>query len=722
MQGNGGIHVPCGVNGRILRVDLTSNAITVQAPPEEFYREYLGGSLLATYYLLSESSPRVDAFDPHSMLAFAPGLLNASGVGGTAKFSVAGKSPLTGAFAESEAGGFWGPELLAAGFDAIIVVGKAPNPSYLWIHDGNAELRDATSLWGKSTAEVQGIIRSDLGDEKVRVAQIGPAGENLVRFACIVNDLVFVNGRTGLGAVMGSKNLRAIAVRGTKRPSPADKDALRRIYRWFSQTWRTTPNLSLHEMGTSGAVTPLNAGEMLPTRNFTAGRFDGAPQVSGETLNEKYVKGRRGCLGCPVRCKREVEVEGRYRVNPVYGGPEYETIGSFGPMCGVSDIEAICKAHELCNAYGMDTISTGVTIAFAMECYEKGFITREDTNGLDLAFGNEDGLVSMVEAIAQRKGIGDLLAEGSRRAAVRIGRGAADLAMHVKGLEIPMHEPRGKRSLALAYTMAPIGADHQRAPHDIIFERPGRQLDQMALLGVGEPVPKTDLSATKVRLFVKGQQLWTLFNILGICQLVGAPNFTLTIPTVVETVNAVTGWNTSIDDLMAKAEKQMTMARLFNIEAGLTPADDVLPKRFSEALTTYSGIGEQEFEDAKRLYYELMHWDCSTGEPLKERLIELGLAWLAGERPGAVIVRVAVQGLKMDNGKMSRPEPRSAVKPSRFITLSLGTSATAEAIARKLGIDPSSVGMVVVNEELASMKSVIRDGDEVKFYPFIEGG
>ena len=396
----------------------------------------------------------------------ANGLLTGSPVATATRYVVSARSPLTNGYGESEAGGFWGPELKMAGIEAIVITGKAQEPVYLWIQDGQAELRPAEHLWGRHPAEVQADIRAELGDDKIRVLQIGIAGENLVRYASITNDLRHFNGRNGMGAVMGSKNLRAIAVRGHQRYQTMayDSDQLMALGRKLSQEVKKHPaSADLQDRGTPGLVEALNAGGILPTRNFRQGAFENVDNVKWEAYEKELLTARRSCYACAVRCKREVAVDGQVSE---YGGPEYETVGAFGPNCGIDDLHLIAKVNELCNKYLLDTISTGATIAFAMECFEHGLIGPEDTDGLELRFGNGEVLLPLIEMIATRTGFGDLLAEGSKRAAEKIGGDAPFFAMQVKGQELAMHEPRGKYNVGMGYAISEIGADHLVVAHD----------------------------------------------------------------------------------------------------------------------------------------------------------------------------------------------------------------------------------------------------------------
>lgn len=621
-----------GYNGKILRVDLSAEKISVDEPDEICYRRYLGGKGAALYYLLKEMKPGVDPLGPDNLLIFAASVITGAPIQGTSRFSVAAKSPLTGTYGEAEAGGHWGPELKFAGYDAVVIKGRAKKPVYLWIHDGVAEIRDASKIWGKPTKEAQDGIRKELGDEKIRVAQIGQAGEKLVRFACVVNELQDVNGRGGMGAVMGSKNLKAIAVRGTKKINMKDPDKVTALVKWFNENFLKNADVSgLRSIGTSQYVLALNADGALPTRNFRDGAIEGAEEISGEKMKETLHVGQRACFACSVACKRVVKVDEPFKVDPAYGGPEYESLAALGSCCGVTDLKAVVKANEICNAYGMDTISTGVSVAFAMECFENGILTKKDTGGIDLRFGNAEAMLKVVEMIAKREGLGDILAEGVKRAAERIGKGAERFAMHVKGKEVPMHEGRWKTGVGLGYAVSPTGADHVQMEHDPCFKEKGSNLDQLAPIGILEPVETLDLGPRKVRLFTYLQHWWSLGNCLDICLFTTAPARVWKIPQVVEMVNAVTGWDTTAWELMKVGERATTMARAFNVREGFTKDEDWLPERLFQPLGAGALKGTKLSKDvygrAITTYYQMMGWD-ENGVPTRAKLEELDVGWV----------------------------------------------------------------------------------------------
>ena len=587
-----------GVNSNILRVDLTTGKLAVQAISEDHYRLYLGGRGFIAYTLLTEVPKGIDPFGPENRLVFALGTITGHPFVGSGRNSVGCKSPLSGAYGESEAGGFWGAELKRAGFEAIVLEGISPKPVYLSIKDGKAEIRDADRLWGLETADTQAAIQKELGDKRIRTSVIGPAGEKRVRFACILNDITHAAGRTGMGAVMGSKRLKAIAVRGGRPPGVDDAEKLRALNRGMLQNYK---ELSKHwRYGTGSEMVSYEAIGNMPVRNFKGGRFPGVEKINAQLLCEKYLEKMDNCYGCPIRCKRVVKLEEPFAVDPIYGGPEYETLAALGTNCGIDNLEALMKANELCNRYGIDTISTGVGISFAMECVEKGILSRNDTDGLDLTFGNAETMVQMVERIALRKGFGDLLAEGTKRASEKIGKGSAELAMQVKGEEIPMHEPRCKQAMGLHYSMHVTGADHSTGIHDT------KALDK----DTGAKLYKEGFSAQ-------------LTNYLGICKFVPWSEAQIR-----EAVEYVTGWPVTAQDLMQVVERGVALARIFNIREGFSEKDDMLPKRFAVSPSDgpLRGLDQERFAEARKTYYRMMGWD-ESGVPTPSRLAELHIEW-----------------------------------------------------------------------------------------------
>ena len=623
-----------GYHGKILHVDLTKGLLEVEEPDETFYRRYMGGSAWGTYYLLKHTPAGADPLGPENTLVFSLSVVTGAPVSGQSRMVATAKSPLTGGIGDGQCGGFWPAECKFAGFDAIVVKGKAEKPVYLWVHDGEAELRDASHLWGKITGEVEAQIKQELGDSKIEVAQCGPGGENLVRFAAIINMSNRANGRTGLGAVMGSKNLKAVAVRGKMRPALADKEALSEIARWGAKNFEDSNVYGLGLLGTAGIISGQQSMGGFPTRNWDSGVFEGWETLDGQAMADTILTKRDTCYSCVVRCKREVEQkEGPYPLDPHYGGPEYESISTLGSYCGVDDLVAVSFANQLCNQYGLDTISCGATIAWAMNCFEEGLITTADTGGIELNYGNADALVKLTEMIGQREGFGDLLAEGSARAAAKIGRGTEDLVVTVKKQELPAHMPQVKRSLALIYAVNPFGADHQSHEHDPSY---AAFSERLAALDLIDPQPSRVLNGEKVRFALYTQYFYSCLDTLGLCQFVWGPSFHLYGPNqMVDMVRAVTGWDVSLWELMKVGERRLNLLRAFNAREGIDRQADKLPKKMFKALTGGPSdgvaVGQEEVDWAKDLYYEMAGWDVTTGTPTRAKLEELGLTWVAEE-------------------------------------------------------------------------------------------
>jgi aldehyde:ferredoxin oxidoreductase len=620
--------MPGGYNGKILRVDLSKERCTEEKLEPAFCRKYLGGAGFVAHTLLTELTPGIDPLGPENKLVFALGPLTGLALGGCARHGVGAKSPLTGGSAKSEAGEHWGSQLKRAGFDALILEGKAQRPVYLAIQNGQVELKDASSLWGQKTKETQEAIRSALGDDRVRVAMIGPGGENLVKYACVMHGPFDAAGRGGLGAVMGSKNLKAVAVRGSRMPAIHNSEGVKAVAGWLKENLFLTAGFS--EFGTGAPMPQFETLGNLPVRNFRDSGFDGVDNITPQKIKDTIRVGMDACFACPVRCKKTVEYSGLYDVDRAYGGPEYETLGALGSTCGIDDLSAIAKGSELCNAYSLDTISTGVTIAFAMECFEKGLLSMEDTGGVELRFGNADAMLQMIERIARRDGIGALLAEGSGRAGLKIGKGADAFSMQVKNLEIPMHEPRLNSTLGLGYMVNPHGADHMDNLIDIFFcaltKMPDVVVPDAVPLGF-EPAPFEGIGPRKVALFKVFHSKRIILDSLLCCHFLP-----YSFSQLAELTSVVTGWETSTMELCRMADRILTMCRVFNTREGLSEDHDRLPARFfyptREGPLSKRALDTEEMDKARRYYYHLMGWD-EHGLPLKEKLEELGIEHLA---------------------------------------------------------------------------------------------
>jgi aldehyde:ferredoxin oxidoreductase len=602
---------------------------SIEEPDDGFYRRYLGGNGFVAYYLLKEVPKGANPLGPRNVLVFAGGPITGVTVAGAGRNAVGAKSPLTGGYGEADVGGFFGAELKRAGFDAIVIKGKAANPVYLWINKGEAEIRSAEHLWGMETFDCQEAVRKELGEKSIRIAAIGPAGENLVRFACIMNDLKHAAGRTGLGAVMGSKKLKCIAAKGRGAVSVADKERVKGLATYMRENWREHSE-RMHELGTPGGVPDLNELGALPTRNFQDGQFEGYEKISGQTMKDTILVGTDSCFACPVRCKRVVDVSGDgYEVAKKYGGPEYETMAAFGSNCGIDDLHAVAKANEICNAQGMDTITAGMMVSFAMECYENGLISRKAAGGLDLKFGNASAMVTLVEQMATRQGLGKTLADGLEKSVKRFGPETAKYTVAVKGQPFPMHECRVRHGQGLGYAVSPTGADHM---HNIwensMADDPVGEAWRS--IGVYEPVPMTELNATKVRAYTTRANWQWAVNCLGMCMFIGWSKHQL-----VDLLEGITGWETNVWELIRTGERSVTMARIFNMREGMTRKDDILPERImtqshKSGTVNEKPISSAELDGALTRFYSLMGWDPDSGRPLEGTLEELDVAWAKG--------------------------------------------------------------------------------------------
>jgi aldehyde:ferredoxin oxidoreductase len=632
--------MPYGSTGKILHVDLTSGEVWEEVLSNDLYRLFPGGKGLAGFLLLRDLPPGIDPLSPDNVLILANGLLTGAPVATAVRFTAAAKSPLTGGYGESEAGGYWGPELKAAGFEAIEITGRAATPVYLAIIGSRVSIQDAKHLWGQEPDWVEAQIRSELGDKHIRVLQTGLAGENRIRYAGLTHELRHYNGRNGMGAVMGSKLLKACVVRsngGRYTSNAADPDALLRLGKRLAKEAKNHPqSWDLHEKGTLSLLSGFNAAGMLPTRNFKDGFFSGAERINWEAIDREVLSGHGSCYGCAVRCKPQVKGEGMYGLSPIFGGPEYEAVAGFGSNCGIDDLGAVGKANQLCNRYVMDTISTSATIAFAMECFENGLISLDDTDGIELRFGNSQAMLEVVERIAHRHGIGDILAEGSYRAAQKIGGNAMEYAIQVKGQELAMHEPRGKVAVGLGFAISENGADHLVSVHDTLLQNPESVAFRGAeALGIQKALPARLLDDEKVRYYFLCENWISLGKVLGLCYFGPAPRSFMQVRDVLEVVQAASGWNLDLDDLLEIGERATNLARLFNAREGFTRIDDQLPERLFKPLENgaLKGVAypREEFEQALTELYRLKGWDPDTGMPSREQLAKLGLEFLKYE-------------------------------------------------------------------------------------------
>src|SRR5574340_430244 len=631
--------MPYGYNGKILHVDLTSGSLTVEEPPEAFYRKYLGGSAMAMHYILRDMPAGIDPLAPENVLTLMADVTTGAAISGQSRLNVNAKSPISGGIGDSQSGGFFPAELKFAGFDGIVIKGKSPEPVYLAIVEGVAELRPAAHLLGKVTGEVDDILHAEV-HPKAEILHYGMAAENGVLFSSMVSMSSRHNGRTGMGLVMRSKNLKAVVVRGTQRVKVADPKGLTEMNRRGPKLIPENGDMDgLAKYGTAVVVLFNNTIGTLPARNYSEGQFANADPISGEKMAETILKERETCYACVVRCKRVVEInEGPYQVSPRYGGPEYETLSTFGSYCGVDDLAAISLANQICNEYGVDTIACGATIAFAMECFEKGIITREQTGGIDLRYGSAQAMLETLNCIVKaEREFGKILGQGSERAAKVFGKGADECLITVKGAEAPAHMPHAKRSLGLIYAVNPFGADHQSSEHDWMIED-GMATDlymkRLALLGMPDMLPSMSLGPEKVKFAYLTEVFYSMLDTLDLCQFVWGPAWTLYGPQeTADMVKAVTGWDVTIDELMQVGARRLNMMRAFNAREGFDRKQDKLPKKFFKALegtgpTAGIALTHEEMEGALDEYYRLAGW-TSTGVPTPQTLEKLDLAWLA---------------------------------------------------------------------------------------------
>ncbi len=614
-----------GYMGKILRVDLTGRKIEEQSLGEELARKYIGGTGLAARFIYDEVSPEVEPFSPDNLLVVATGPFQATGIPFSGRCSVNTRSPLTGIWAEANTGGWIGPFLKRTGYDAIIIKGKSEKPAYLLVTDSGVEIKDASGLWGKDAYETEGIIRSELEGNDVRVACIGQGGENLVRYASIINDTGRAAGRSGTGAVMGSKNLKAFAVKGKQSVSVADKERLSQLVRGLKLGKDGPVSIMFRKYGTplmTDAFEPIGD---IPFKYWT--RADAkrgsetariGAKVGGGSYYRQILTKNYHCYACPLGCGRMVKVTSPEKYAVEGHGPEQETTIAFGPLCMVDDLAAIAKINDMCNRYGIDTIETGSIIAFAMSCYEKGWITKSDTDGIELDWGNADASIAMVDRIGKREGFGNVLAEGLLPAAKEIGHDSINIVMHSKGQAFPMHDPRAFPGLAISYGTSERGACHLHG------------MGWAEACGLGFTPFHIGESAVK-KYSLKGQAINTKVSqdIADISDSLIQCQFTLmaliTFATQAELLSALTGWDIDSEELLTTGERMFNLKRLFNCRFGVTRKDDIIPELVPVPATSgYVPRGE-ELEKAIDEYYEVRGW-TKDGIPTAEKIRELGIA------------------------------------------------------------------------------------------------
>jgi aldehyde:ferredoxin oxidoreductase len=610
-----------GFWGKLLEVDLRRGQMKESAVPEENFRNYIGGSGLGAKILYEELDPGIDALAPENTLIFMAGLLTGTMVPCACRAVVCARSPLTGIWNESAAGGYWGANLRFSGYDGIILRHRSEKPVYLWVSDQGAELRDATGIWGRDAFETDEILRQET-DTRARVAAIGPAGERMVRFASVTYEgrTARASGRGGIGAIMGSKNLKAIVTYGKKRIELNDKQGLQQLLREDLPIIKKGA-AGLTAYGTPGGVEAVEHTGDLPIKNWQLGSYrEGASKIAGQTNLPKYLESHHTCHACPIRCAKTVQItDGPYRGISSHQ-PEYETIAGFGANCLNDNWEVIAAANEKCNRYGMDTISTSATVAFAMEAYENGIITKEDADGLEIAWGSSEAILRLVDLIGQRRGLGDLLAEGTRRAAQKLDGLAPEFVVDAKGMEIAFHDPRAFTSMAINYATANRGGCHLEGLTYFIGR--GTPLADMGYTEPGDP----HASEGKAKECYDLQNYMSIFNPLGLCKFLfigrAGPQM------IARWVEKVTGWDMNQEKLLALGEKTFTLKRMYNARLGISRKDDTLPPRMlaepkpdGKAAGVVPHLGLMLSE-----YYKLRGWS-KEGVPTPQTLKDLGLAW-----------------------------------------------------------------------------------------------
>jgi len=613
-----------GYTGKVLRVNLTDQSSAWEDLPLETAQNFIGGAGFGIKYLYDEVPADSDPLGPANKLIFASGPFSGTNIPCASRMTVTGKSPLTGAVGMATTGGYFPVELKFAGCDALIIEGRAEKPTYIYVKDGEVQFRSAKKVWGMKTTDAQQIIKNDLNDQNARIVCIGPAGENLNRIACIINELRAA-GRKGLGAVMGSKNLKAIAVRGTGEISIADRDKLKQARSAFTKAMKEShvlyPEFSKH--GTPMVLDHTCAMGIFPGKNFSAtGEFAPVDQI-GVDVQVTRDMGSEHCYGCPVGCSQLKMARSGPYAGILAEGPEYETFYSFGGETGVDNIDAIIAADRLADELGLDTMSAGVAIGFAMELYEKGILTKEETGGLELRFGNEEAMIRLLQMMAFREGIADLLAEGTRIAAEKIGKGSEKYAMHVKGLELPAYDVRGAKAHGLNYATSYTGADHNRGyAFQEIFGIPiPYAVDRFAVEGKGELTKWNQ----DLRLATCDTPTMCAFLLDMAVPAIAAKN-------TADLMEAVTGLSYTPELIVQVGERINNLARAFNVRAGFTRDDDTLPERLmSEPLRSGASKGHViSKEDLNRMldeYYTARGWD-EKGVPGAEKLRELGLEYV----------------------------------------------------------------------------------------------
>lgn len=624
--------MPNGFTGIILRVDLTAGTIRRQEMPEEFYRTYMGGGAIGAYFLLTETSGSLEPLDPANILTIAPSITTGSAVSGASRCSAVALSPLTGAVGEGQTGGEIGPMIKRAGYDAIVVTGRAPSLSYLLVEPEHVEIRDAAHLKGQSVSAVYDALNGELASDgnTLSVIQCGPAGERIVRYACLMVDRNDAVGRTGMGAVMGSKNLRAVAVRAPRgaKVTFADPDGIKRMGALAGARLKGADfPATLRAHGTPGVVAFQSGAGNMATHNYTSGCHADHLNLAGETFDDKIGAGHTTCFGCVVACRKRVKADAPHAVSDKLGGPEFETLSTLGTLLDICEITAVSRANELCNEYGVDTITMGAMAAYVFESMENGCITPEKMEGKTLGFGKPEDLFWLIEKVGRREGPGDVLAEGFEASVTHFGAPTAPYAIHCKGQGLPAHMAQFKPSQALMYAAVPIGGDHMSCEHDWLAVS-GELVRGLGVIGTGT---RASMDLPKVRMTAYSQHFYSLLDTLTLCMFCWGPGNLFSYQELVDFVHSATGWDCTFWELMKAGERKTNMMRQINARRGFTRADDTLPERLYEPIPDGPSKGlhvdREIFPKMLTQYYGVMGWDPNTGNPTPGKLMELGLEW-----------------------------------------------------------------------------------------------
>jgi aldehyde:ferredoxin oxidoreductase len=617
-----------GYWGKILRVDLTNRKVESQSLDDKFYRTYLGGSALGSYFICQETKAETAPLDPENVLVIAPGVTTGAAISGLSRCCITALSPLTNMIGDSQLGGSIGPMIKRAGYDAIVISGRASQPVYLYVSAEKIEIREANNLWGKSTIEVQDLLEEELGNKQLSILQCGPAGEKLVRFACILGDRNDVAGRTGLGAVLGSKKLRAVAVKGSQDIPFANPAGLKQLAQSAAKKIPQAGFVSgLKESGTLSLVEPNAESGNLSTHNYSQGQVANYQDLCAQAFEEMDA-GATTCFGCAVRCRRKVKAQKPYQVSDQLGAPEFETIGLLGANLDITDAAAVARANQLCGEYGLDTITMGCIAGYLVECQQNDLINQSLTEGKKLSFGQAEDLFWLIEKVGKREGIGDVLADGFEAAIAKFGPDTAAYAIHVKNQGLAAHMPQVKPAMALIYAVCPIGPDHMSCEHDWLIEAGG---DALYGLGVTEKGDRQSMDLAKAQLVASSQAYFSLLDSLCLCMFCWSPDNLFSYQDIEQLIADTTGWQMTFLELIRVGERRINLMRQINARRGFSKKEDKLPERLFDPLPDGPSKGRhvdpENFEKMQGMYYELMGWDPTNGNPTRAKLLQLGLDW-----------------------------------------------------------------------------------------------